>query len=155
MTKFLKVTVLSALVLATLSASAATKPEDAVRKADQDWARVFGAKQLDAAVNACAPTARVLPPNAPLAVGHEQISKLFASFFALSDLKVTWQTDDVHVARSGELAFTTGHYEMSFAGPNGRTIQDHGKYATAWEKSGDGWKVIVDIFNSDLPAAGQ
>jgi ketosteroid isomerase-like protein len=153
MTKFLKVAVLATLLLATLGARAATKPEDAVRKADQDWARVFGAKQLDASVDACAATARVLAPNAPLAQGHEQISKLFAGFFTLPDLKITWQPDEVRVAKSGELAYSTGRYQMSFAGPNGRTIEDHGKYATVWEKSGADWKVIVDVFNSDLPAA--
>lgn len=142
---------LGCLLLVSLGLQAATKTEDAVRKADQDWARVFGAKQLDASVDACASTARVLAPNAPVAVGHDQIHQLFAGFFGLPDLKITWRPDQVHVADSGELAYTSGHYEMSFTGPDGKPIPDHGKYVTVWQKQGGAWKVIVDCFNSDEP----
>ncbi len=139
------------LLLTAAGLQAATKAEDAVRKADDEWARVFAARQIDPSVNACASNARVLSPNASVAIGHDQIRQLFAGFFALPNLKITWSADQVQVADSGELAYTSGHYDMSFTGPDGKLIPDHGKYVTVWQKQGGAWKVIVDCFNTDLP----
>ncbi|MGH9420695.1 MAG: YybH family protein [Thermoanaerobaculia bacterium] len=145
-------TLFTALFLIPIVASAASKAEEAVRKADQDWARVFAAGQLDASVDACTATARVLAPNAPLATGHDEIRKLFAGFFALPDLRITWHPDEIHVAESGELAFSSGHYEMSFKGPDGKQIADNGKYLTVWQKQKNGaWKVVADCFNTNMP----
>jgi ketosteroid isomerase-like protein len=37
--------------------------------------------------------------------------------------------------------------------PKGKPVNDKGKYVTVYGKQPDGkWKVVVDIFNSDLPA---
>jgi ketosteroid isomerase-like protein len=134
------------------AANAASRSEEALRKADAAWETVFSAGKLDPSVDACTATARVLAPNAPLAHGHDEIRKLFAGFFSLPGLVVTWHADEVHVAESGELGYTTGSYEMSFKGPDGKPIADHGKYSTVWQKQKDGrWKVVVDSFNSDVP----
>lgn len=128
--------------------------EDAIRAADQAWTRVFGAKNLEQSVAACTPTAVVLAPNAPKATGREAIRQLFAGFFALPNLKIGWQPDDVRVAGSGDLGYSTGHYAMSFNDASGKVVEDRGKYVTIWERQRNGsWKVAVDIFNSDLPAA--
>lgn len=147
----------SAIVLAgVLSASAQTKTstEEAIRNADQGWARVFGAKDLKASVEYCADDASFMAPNAPIAVGKQAIGQAFAFFFALPELKITWHPTKIEVAKSGELGYSTGAYEMSFKDPAGKTAMDHGKYLTIWRKQSDGkWKVAYDIFNSDLPIA--
>jgi ketosteroid isomerase-like protein len=73
----------------------------------------------------------------------------------LPNLKITWQADNANVARSGELGYTSGAYQMSFTDAAGKTIPDNGKYVTVWRKQADGnWKVVLDIFNTDLPAPG-
>ena len=134
------------------SPNASASPEAAIQAADRDWARVFAAKDLDQSVNACAETASVLAPNAPKASGRAAIRQVFAGLFALPDLAVAWAPSEARVARSGELGYTSGAYQMSFKAPDGKTVSDHGKYATVWEKQKDGgWKVVLDIFNSDLP----
>lgn len=126
----------------------------AIDAADRDWARVFAAKDLKRSVDACADNASVLGPGAPAAVGKQAIGQLFSGFFALPDLKMTWHPTQVEVARSSDLGYSVGVYEMSFKDPAGKTVNDHGKYVTVWKKQADGsWKVIYDIFNSDLPPA--
>jgi ketosteroid isomerase-like protein len=96
----------------------------------------------------------VLAPNAPTATGRPAIRELFAGYFALPDLRISWQPSDVRVAKSGEIAYTVGAYQMSFTDPAGKTAADHGKYVRVWEKQGDGtWKVLLDIFNTDVPIA--
>jgi ketosteroid isomerase-like protein len=59
------------------------------------------------------------------------------------------------VAKSGELGYTSGTYQMTFNDPSGKPISDTGKYVTVWKKQSDGgWKVLLDSFNSDLPVTG-
>jgi ketosteroid isomerase-like protein len=125
---------------------------DAVRAADQEWMKVFAAKNLEKSVAFCDENGAVLGANAPIANGREAISKMFAGFFALPNLQMTWHVNRADVAKSGELGYTSGAYEMAFSDPSGKTIQDKGKYVTVWKKQADGsWKVLLDIFNSDAP----
>ena len=145
------------LIGATVRAGSGAEAE--IRAADQAWTHVFGAKNLEQSVAACTPTAVVLAPNAPKATGTEAIRALFSGFFAIPNLKISWEPDGIRVASSGDLGYSTGQYTMSFTDATGKAVEDHGKYVTIWEKQRDGkWKVAVDIFNSDLPvapAAGQ
>jgi uncharacterized protein (TIGR02246 family) len=127
--------------------------EKAIRAADQEWARVFGAKDVKRSVDLCADNASILGPGAPLVKGKQAITNMFREFFALPDFKITWRPTNVEVARSGELGYSTGPYQSSFKDPSGQTLNDHGKYVTVWKKQANGrWKVVYDIFNSDLPS---
>ncbi len=126
---------------------------EAIRRADQDWMKVFAAKDLQKSVAFCDEKGAVLSSNAPIANGHEAIGKLFEGFFALPDLKLTWTPNRAEVARSGELGYTSGTYDMTFSA-GGKNVVDKGKYVTVWKKQADGsWKVLLDIFNTDLPPA--
>jgi ketosteroid isomerase-like protein len=126
----------------------------ALRNADAQWARVFTAHDLKQSVDACTTDASVMAPNAPAANGREAITELFKGFFATPDFKISWHATGAEVADSGELGYSTGVYEMSFKVGGDKMIKDHGKYLTLWRKQKDGsWKVISDIFNSDLPPA--
>lgn len=128
-------------------------PEAAIRAADQAWLKSFAGKDLEKSIEACAETASVLAPNFGRADGKEAIRKLFTGYFALPEFTVSWQPMQVQVARSGDLGYSCGSYTLSFKGPDGKTIADRGKYATIWRKQADGrWKVVLDAFNSDLPA---
>ncbi len=129
--------------------------EAAIRAVDQQWLGVFAAKDLEKAVAFCADDGSVLAPNAPIATGKEAISRLFSVFFALPNLKIAWAPARVQVAKSGELGYTSGKYQMTFTDPPGKVISDEGKYVTVWKKQADGsWSMLLDIFNSDLPVSG-
>lgn len=124
----------------------------ALRAADQEWLRVFAAKDLERSVAMCLESGSVLAPNAPRATGQQAIRALFAGFFAIPDLTLAWHPSDARAAKSGDLGYTTGDYQMSFKDPSGKTVSDRGKYVTVWEKQRDGsWRVQLDIFNSDVP----
>jgi uncharacterized protein (TIGR02246 family) len=131
------------------------KGADAVRATDDAWMKVFAAKDLDKSVAFFDEKGAVLASNAPIAQGREAIAKSFAGFFTLPNLKITWRADKADVAKSGELGYTSGTYQMSFSDPAGKTVSDKGKYVTVWTKQTDGsWKVLLDIFNTDMPAPG-
>ena len=151
-------TVATALVLAVACSAAPpadtrAADEDAVRKTDADWAKAAQSKSVDAWVAFYADDAAVLPPNEAMAMGNDNIKKAIGPLLGLPNLAISWQATKVEVARSGDLAYEYGTYEMSYDEPSGKRTSDHGKLVEVWRKLADGsWKCIVDTFNSDLPA---
>jgi uncharacterized protein (TIGR02246 family) len=147
---FTTVTVLAA---APVHAQTYSPAQKAVAAADHDWEVAFAAGDLEKSVNAVSAQGSMYPPNAPIATGHTAIRESIKEFFALPSLKFSWNATSVEVAKSGDLAFTSGEYQMSFDAGHGKTETDKGKYVTVWSLEKDGvWRVVRDIFNSDLPA---
>ncbi len=135
--------ILLVALLALAGIAQAQKAADAIRAADQQWEKAVVAKDLGKSVAFCAPEGSMLPPNAPIANGTDAIRKF----------SLTWAPVAAEVARSGDIGYTRGTFQLSFNGPSGQKVSDTGKYVTVWKKQADGsWKVVVDIFNSDLPA---
>src|ERR1700739_1940772 len=125
------------------------KAADAIRAADEAWLRAYTEKDLDNAVALCDEQGSMLMPNAPIATGKDAITKLIASHLALHYSKLTWHPNRVGVARSGELGYTSGTYELSFKDASGKPIGDKGKYLIVWKKQPDNtWKVLFDMSNS-------
>ena len=47
--------------------------------------------------------------------------------------------------------FFIGTYEIAFSGQNGR-VKDNGKYVVVWIKVDGAWRVLSDIFNTNVAA---
>jgi ketosteroid isomerase-like protein len=88
----------------------------------------------------------IMPPNAAIAKGAEDLKKLFKSFW--DEGATTIKLDTVEVEGSGGLAYEVGKYALS---GNAGDI-DHGKYIVVWKKVSGQWKLHRDIFNSDVAA---
>jgi uncharacterized protein (TIGR02246 family) len=130
--------------------------EAAIRKADADWVKAGQSKQVDAWVAFYADDAVVLAPNDKVANTKESIRKSVGELLALPSLSITWQPTKVEVARSGDLAYLYGAYELTMNDASGKPVNDRGKLVEIWKKQADGgWRCIVDTWNSDLPAAPQ
>jgi ketosteroid isomerase-like protein len=63
---------------------------------------------------------------------------------------VTWTTEAIHIADSGDLAIQTGQYHSTGIGPNGER-EDKGRFVTVWRKVGGEWKVAHDIGSTTMP----
>jgi len=143
---------------AAMSANAQAKKsggsaESAIRAADQAWLKACNTHDAAKVAAFMAPDGAMFPPNAPAATSPAAVQKVFEGFFGMKDLKLTWAPTAVMAASSGDLGFSSGTYDLTFS-DNGKPAHDKGKYVTVWKKQGDGsWRVVRDIFNSDLPAA--
>ena len=125
-----------------------------VRSLELTWATAAREKNLEASVSNYAPDAVMMPPGAPAVTGAEAVRKSWTEMFAIPGFKLSWQPMQVEAARSGDLAYARGSYEMTVTGPTGEPVKDRGKYLTVWRKQASGeWKAVADIFNTDLPAA--
>lgn len=142
-------------------ASACTQPappdtraadEAAIRDADAQWAKTAEANDLEGTVAYYVEDASLLPPNAPIANGKQAIRAIWASLLG-PGTTISWQASKVEVARSGDMASIVGTYQLTMKDPQGNPVNDKGKFVEVWKKQADGkWKVVADIFNSDLPA---
>jgi uncharacterized protein (TIGR02246 family) len=130
--------------------------EAAIRDADAQWSKTAATRDVDATVAFYTDNASVLPPNASAATGKEAIRDVWTSLLAPEVTSISWQPNKVEVARSGDLGYLTGTYEVTEKDQKGNPVVDKGKMVEVWKKQSDGkWKCVADIFNSDLPASAR
>ncbi len=132
----------------------AAADEALIRKADMDWVNAAKSKKVDDWVAFYADDAVVLPPNDKTASTKNGVRKASGDLLGLPGLAISWTPTKIEVARAGDIAYDYGTYELSFNDAAGKPITDRGKYVEIWKKQADGnWKVIVDTWSSDAPAA--
>lgn len=69
-------------------------------------------------------------------------------------MQISWTTEDVTVAESGDLAYETGEVQMSGLGADG-TGKDRLRFLTVWKKVDGTWKVAHDMSMSTMPPSPQ
>ncbi len=133
--------------------AADTKIEQALRDLDAQWSKDAEAKDVDKTVSYYAEAAMVMPPNASAATTKEAIRSAWKEMLTTPGAAINWKATKVEVAKSGDLAYVSGTYEETMTDASGKPVKDRGKYVEIFKKQTDGtWKVVADIWNSDLPA---
>src|SRR5438874_638089 len=131
-----------------------TKIEQDLRDLDAKWSAAAGAKDIDKTVSYYSEDAIVMPPNAPSATTRETIRSAWKEMLTSPGAAIRWKATKVEVAKAGDLAYVSGTYEETMTDASGKPVKDHGKYVEIFKKQADGtWKVVADIWNSDLPAS--
>ena len=127
--------------------------EATLKNLDAEWSKAAGAKDVDKTASYYSDDVLVLPPNMAAIQGKQQARAMWQGMFSVPGFGGGWKVSKVEVARSGDLAYVTGAYELSETDANGKPATDKGKYLEIWKKQADGnWKCTVDMFNSDLPS---
>ena len=121
------------------------KEEAAIRATDAQWLAAVKARDAEKAAAFWSDDASIIMPNAAPVTGKKAIRDYVAESFKSPDFSITWATDKVEVARSGEMAYATGVSQITFrAGKQLVTVKNNG--FGVWKKQADGqWKVAVDI----------
>jgi uncharacterized protein (TIGR02246 family) len=128
----------------------ASKTEQAIRAADQAWSQAAQNKDLDKTVSFYADDASVLPFNAPIATGKDQIKQVWSSLMAKPGFSLTFAPTKISVAKSDDLAYEVGTFELKMNDAQGNPTTTPGKYVVAWKRQPQGeWKAELDIFNTD------
>ena len=141
----------------TTTADTRSADEAALKNLDAEWSKAAGAKDVDKTASYYSDDAIVLPPNMATISGKQGARAMWQGMFGVPGFGGGWKPAKVEVARSGDLAYVTGTYELGETDAKGKPMTDKGKYLEVWKKQGDGtWKCVVDMFNSDLPSdAGE
>jgi ketosteroid isomerase-like protein len=139
-------------ILSAPSAVDLAAAEAAVRRADADWAAAAGSAGVDAWIGFYGADAIVLLPNDRLASGREPVRDAVTHFLTLPRFSIAWHPIKVEMARSGDLAYLIGAYELRFGDSRGLPLSDRGRHLELWKKQTDGaWRCIVDTWISDGP----
>lgn len=125
----------------------ASRPSAELPALDEQFQEALNTGDIDALVALYAEDARILPPNSELMQGHGPIRATFAEMIE-GGLKLDLEPIESVVA--GDIGYQVGTYTLQ--GPDGATV-DRGKYMEVWRQVDGEWKMINDMWNSDMPAA--
>ena len=127
----------------------------AVRSADSAFAAAAAAQNLEASVAGLAADGIMFPPDQPPVIGRAAIREYMRQSFATPHFSVSWTTDTVVVAASGDLAYSFARSRYTFPGRSGAVDTAYGKGVSVWRRDADGhWRQTADIWNGapSLPA---
>lgn len=144
-----------ALTLAVSTVVARAGDMDETAKAlvrlDEEWSKTAATRDADKVAAFYSEDAVVYPPDAPVVEGRAAAKKVWAGYFADPNfVKISWKSTHAEIAKSGEFGFTSGTYEMSLKGADGKPATEKGKFLCVWKKQADGtWKAVHDMWNAD------
>lgn len=156
MPRFIGPLALVCLLLASCTKSAEKEPEpeglpdaSSLLETDRAFAKMSADSGSVAAFSAyLANDAIQMPSGTSPIVGRDSI---VASMVADPGVMLLWEPKHAEVARSGELGWTWGVYQVKFKTDEGEEMTSSGKYVNVWRKQDDdSWKVIVDMGNSGV-----
>lgn len=126
----------------------------AIKAKSELWSKAGSVKDSASFATFFADDATVMFPHEPVFKGMDAIKAVLTPMMQDPNFALSFTTDKVEV--SGILAYTQGTVSLKTTARDGKPFTDTGKYLTVWKKQTDGsWKVIEDIFNSDLPPGGN
>ncbi|PYX34605.1 MAG: DUF4440 domain-containing protein [Acidobacteria bacterium] len=124
--------------------------EQAIRKLDKDWSAAAQSKDVAKTISFYADDASALPFNAPIASGKDQIRELWTHLTSMPGFSLTFGPTKIEVAKSGDLAYDVGTFELKANDAQGNVTTQIGKYVVVWKKQSDKqWKAILDMFSTD------
>jgi ketosteroid isomerase-like protein len=128
--------------------------EELLRDLDAEWAKAAAAKDVEQTIAYYSDDAIVFPPNTTSAATKEAVRNVWKEMLASPGLAITWKPTRVQLAKSGDMGWVSGTYELTMNDASGKPINDRGKYLEVWEKQTNGnWKCRADMWNSDLPSS--
>jgi len=127
--------------------------EKTIRKTDAEWLKAAQAHDLEKTVPFWTDDATLVDGDSGKVVGKAAIRAYVSRAFALPGFSIGWKTEQIEVAQSGELAYTTGTGEVSFTGPDGKMVSEPNQSLAIWRKQPDGsWKCSYEVM-SPVPAS--
>ena len=89
-----------------------------------------------------------MPPNQDNLNGRAAVEAWLETFPSISAMEFV----DYEIAGSGDMAYVTGHFTMTFSLDGETNISDSGTFLEVYERQEDGsWLVTRGMFNSSLP----
>ena len=128
--------------------------EATIRAQVKEWSAAAQAKDAAKFASFYAEDGVIMLEDAPDISGMAAIREAIGGMMKDPNFALSFEADNVVVARSGDLAYETGHYTMTLTGTDAKPTTENGAYVVVWRKQSDGaWKVTVDCPVSDPSAS--
>jgi ketosteroid isomerase-like protein len=103
------------------------REEAAIRATDARWLAAARSHDLERTVSFWSDDVYLMPPGGPAIVGKEALRRYVAGAFAIPDFSITWVTDHVWLAKSGDLAYAVSTDTIRMSSPEGKPLVEHNK----------------------------
>jgi ketosteroid isomerase-like protein len=124
--------------------------EMTVRELASSFDAALNSKDINAMMARYADGAVRMNPNTPMSVGKDAIRAWYLDDWTANDFRVTNEISDIRI--SDDLAAVRGMYTSTVTPRSGSAYEDRGKWSAAAQKQSDGsWKMLWEIWSSDLP----
>jgi uncharacterized protein (TIGR02246 family) len=134
-----------------------TRSEDeaAIRSAVKEWSAAAGAKDPVKFGSFYTDDGILMLEGAPLISGRTGIVEGLTPMMKEDpNFAMSFETAKVEVARSSDIAYETGTYQMTTSDPKTKkALPVKGKYVVVWKKINGTWKAAVDAPVTDGPEA--
>src|SRR5438874_12559982 len=119
----------------------------ALKADEKKWNDQFKSKDMEGLVGHYADDAYFVAPGVPGANGSTEIRKAYADALADNYFSLSFASDRIDVAGSGDLAYARGHFSEKYQDPTSKKIvSDSGTYLTVFKKQQDGsMKAVEDV----------
>jgi ketosteroid isomerase-like protein len=161
-----KVTPCVIAALAALAATGCTKGaqasadtasiESSIKTQEAQWEKDYNAKDINALAGHYADDGVLGAPGDKLASNEVDRRKALQPLVDDPNLKISFASDRIEVAQSGDLAYSRGHYSMTVTDKaTNKPATGTGSYLTVYKKEADGsWKAVEDFITpGPAPAA--
>jgi len=128
---------------------------DAIKTDEVKWNQDWAAKDPVRIVSHYAPDAVMMEPGEPPAIGTAAIKAGVDQAAADPGFTLSFASDKVDVAASGDLAAARGTYKLTSSDPKTKTVvTTTGSYVTVYKPRPDGvWQAVWDIVAPGPPAS--
>ena len=129
---------------------AGSEEEQRLRDLDKQWSNAAASKDAARTAAFYAADGSMLPFNGPIVNGRDKIQEAWAGLMAKPGFSIHFEPTRIVVAKSRDVAFDMGTFELTMSDDHGKPATVVGKYLVAWAKQKDGhWKAEADCFNTD------
>jgi uncharacterized protein (TIGR02246 family) len=131
--------------------------EAKIRDAEATQMKNWNGKDVDKILTFYADDATLMTPGVPAMKGKDAMRPVLKTIVDDPNLKMEFSAQRVEVAKSGDVAFSQGTYQLVVTDPKTKKpVTDKGSYVTAYKKQADGsWKAVSDINESEVPPPGR
>jgi ketosteroid isomerase-like protein len=123
------------------------KEESNLMEANRKWAKAASPEEFFSFINS---DALLMAPDISVAKGHKDIREVLKGFQSLPGFKISWEPQEVFVAKAGDLGYSVDRILVNYNDSEGNTLDLFEKGITIWKKDAKNeWKMSVDIWNVD------
>jgi uncharacterized protein (TIGR02246 family) len=142
----------TAFLIACSDTADVSAETQAIQNVSNAWLDNIRERNAAAVAANFAPDGIVLNAGSRPVAGPDAIGADIAANWAVNpDFTIDWQSLDVSIAKSGDMAWERGRWTFDADG-DGPAAASSGEFITVFEKVDGEWKVVVDI---GVPTAGD
>ena len=129
--------------------------KEAIKADEKKWNEQFKSQDLEGLLGHYTDDAFFVAPGVKPATGRTEIRQVYAKAMTDQAFQISFASDRIDVAGSGDLAYARGHFSEKYTDPKTqKVISDSGSYVTIYKKQSDGgWKAIEDFAVADPESA--